>query len=71
MTGAAPSSSSLQGEGLRQSLSIPRGPPFVLFAARRRPTTKSLRTASSVLPGGPRGIWSIVTGPARTGVLQA
>jgi hypothetical protein len=48
-----------------------RGPPFVLFTARRRPTTKSLHPVSSVLPGGPRGIRPVVTGPARTGVLRA
>jgi hypothetical protein len=47
-----------------------RGPPFVLFTARRRPTTKSFHPTVSVLPGGPRGIRPIVTGPARIGVLR-
>jgi hypothetical protein len=40
-----------------------RGPLFVLFTARRWPTTKSLHPASSVLPGGPRGIQPIIIRP--------
>jgi hypothetical protein len=48
-----------------------RGPPFALFTARLRPTTKSFHPTSSVLHGGTSGTRPIVTGLARRSVLRA
>jgi hypothetical protein len=48
-----------------------RCPPFVLYTARRRPTTRSPPSYVLIQPGGPRGIRPIITGPARRSVLRA
>jgi hypothetical protein len=38
---------------------------------QRSPTTKSSSSCVLTQPGGPRGIWPIVTGPTRRSVLRA
>jgi hypothetical protein len=48
-----------------------RVPPFVHYAARRRPTTRSPPSRVLVEHEGPRGIRPNVTGPARLSVLRA
>jgi hypothetical protein len=46
-------------------------PPFVHYAARQRPTTRSPPSRVLVEHEGPRGIQPIVTGPVRLSVLRA